>query len=199
MQLLHPFMPYITEEIWQALPHDESIPSIMVSKWPEYDPALDFTSDENDMEKIMSVIRAIRNRRAELNVAPSKLAHLTIQSHEPELYRKGEAYIRRLAYASGLNIITDAPADTEGLVVIVTNAATLYLPLAELVDLAAEKARLQKELKKAEGQLAAVEGKLSNPGFTAKAPENIIAQEKERAEKNRALVAKLRESLARLG
>ena len=198
MQLLHPFMPYITEEIWQALPHDESIPSIMVSKWPEYDPALDFTSDENDMEKIMSVIRAIRNRRAELNVAPSKLAHLTIQSHEPELYRKGEAYIRRLAYASGLNIITDAPADTEGLVVIVTNAATLYLPLAELVDLAAEKARLQKELKKAEGQLAAVEGKLSNPGFTAKAPENIIAQEKERAEKNRALVAKLRESLARL-
>ncbi|MEA4823268.1 MAG: valine--tRNA ligase [Clostridiaceae bacterium] len=198
LKLLHPFMPFITDEIWQALPHAEDAASIMVSAWPEYDPALDFTDDERDMEKLMSAIRAVRNRRAEMNITPSKLAHLTIQSHEPDLYRKGEAYIRRLAYASGLVATEEAPADTSGLVVIVTDAATLYLPLAELVDFSAERSRLQKELKKAEGQLAAVEAKLNNPGFTAKAPENVIALERDRAEKNRALVKKLRESLALL-
>ncbi|MDY3071375.1 MAG: valine--tRNA ligase, partial [Eubacteriales bacterium] len=122
-----------------------------------------------------------------------------VQSHEPDLYRRGEAYIRRLAYASGLETITEAPADPSGFVVIVTDAATLYLPLAELVDLSAERARLEKELKKAEDLLASVERKLANPGFTAKAPENVIAMERDRAEKNRALVAKLRDSLARLG
>ena len=151
------------------------------------------------MEKIMNAIRAIRNRRAEMNIAPSKLAHLTVQSHEPELYRRGEAYIRRLAYASGLETVEEAPADTAGLVSIVTDAATLYLPLAELVDLSAERARLEKELKKAEGQLAAVQNKLNNPGFTSKAPENVIAMERERLEKNKALVEKLRDSLAKLG
>ncbi len=199
MKLLHPFMPFITDEIWTALPHTEQAPSIMVSAWPEYDASLDFAADERDMEKIMNAIRAIRNRRAEMNIAPSKLAHLTVQSHEPELYRKGEAYIRRLAYASGLETIEEAPADTAGLISIVTDAATLYLPLAELVDLSAERARLEKELKKAEGQLAAVQNKLNNPGFTSKAPENVIAMERERLEKNRVLVEKLRDSLAKLG
>ncbi len=199
LKLLHPFMPFITDEIWTALPHEENAPSIMVSAWPEYSSALEFASEERDMEKLMSAIRAIRNRRAEMNIAPSKLAHLTVQSHEPELYLRGEAYIRRLAYASGLTATVEAPADTTGLVSIVTDAATLYLPLAELVDLSAERARLQKELKKAEGQLASVENKLNNPGFTSKAPENVIAMERERLEKNRALVEKLRDSLAKLG
>ncbi|MDY3286720.1 MAG: valine--tRNA ligase [Eubacteriales bacterium] len=199
LKLLHPFMPFLTDEIWQALPHTENVESIMISSWPAYDPALDFSDDERDMEKLMAAIRAVRNRRAEMNIAPSKLAHLTVQSHEPGLYRRGEAYIRRLAYASGLETITEAPADPSGFVVIVTDAATLYLPLAELVDLSAERARLEKELKKAEDLLASVERKLANPGFTAKAPENVIAMERDRAEKNRALVAKLRDSLARLG
>ncbi|MCI6908081.1 MAG: valine--tRNA ligase [Clostridiales bacterium] len=199
LKLLHPFMPFLTDEIWQALPHAENVESIMISSWPAYDPALDFSDDERDMEKLMAAIRAVRNRRAEMNIAPSKLAHLTVQSHEPDLYRRGEAYIRRLAYASGLETITEAPADPSGFVVIVTDAATLYLPLAELVDLSAERARLEKELKKAEDLLASVERKLANPGFTAKAPENVIAMERDRAEKNRALVAKLRDSLARLG
>ncbi len=199
LKLLHPFMPFLTDEIWHALPHAENVESIMISSWPAYDPALDFSDDERDMEKLMAAIRAVRNRRAEMNIAPSKLAHLTVQSHEPDLYRRGEAYIRRLAYASGLETITEAPADPSGFVVIVTDAATLYLPLAELVDLSAERARLEKELKKAEDLLASVERKLANPGFTAKAPENVIAMERDRAEKNRALVAKLRDSLARLG
>jgi len=199
LQLLHPFMPFITEEIWQALPHDESIPSIMVSKWPEYRADLDFAADEADMEKIMDAIRAVRNRRSEMNIAPSKQAALTIVSANTSIYEKGEAYIKRLAYASSLTVTTEHPASTDGLVTLVTGNATLYLPLAELVDLAAERARLEKELKKAEGGLAGVEAKLANEKFISKAPEAVIASERERADKLRALVANLKESIEKLG
>ncbi|MBR6747899.1 MAG: valine--tRNA ligase, partial [Clostridia bacterium] len=165
----------------------------------EYTAELDFAADEADMEHIMDAIRAVRNRRAEMNIAPSKQAALTIVSANTAIYEKGEAYIKRLAYASSLTVTTEHPASTDGLVTIVTGDATLYLPLAELVDFKAERARLEKELKKAEGGLAGIEAKLSNEKFLAKAPENIVASEKERADKFRALIANLKESLAKLG
>lgn len=195
MQLLHPFMPFITEEIWQALPHSEDNNTIMLSSWPQADERFDFTSDETAMEKIMDAIKAVRNRRAEMNVPPTKTAHLTIVSKEPEIYVDGEAYIRRLAYASGLDALAELPASTEGMVSIATNAATLLMPMAELVDTEKEIARLNKELAKAEGGLKGLNAKLNNPGFLAKAPENVVKSEQERREKLIALIANLNESL----
>jgi valyl-tRNA synthetase len=193
LKLLHPFMPFITEEIWQALPHTGD--SIMVSPWPQFDPTLDFAEDERNMETIMAAIRAIRNRRAEMNVPPSRRARLTIATSRPGLFADGEGYIRRLASASELVIGTSAPENTDGEVVIITDAATMYLPMRELVDIQAELARLAKERANAEQDLARTEGKLANAGFTAKAPANVVEQERRKAARLRELIAKIDESV----
>jgi valyl-tRNA synthetase len=196
LKLLHPFMPFVTEEIWQALPHEGDF--LMLQSWPKYEPALSFQEEAADMERVMDAIRAVRNRRAELNVPPSKKAALTIVSQQPEAYRAGEAFIARLAYASRVTVSEETPADTKGLVSAVTHDARLYLPLAELVDIGAEKARIQKERAKTMAELEKLENKLKNPGFAQKAPASVVAAETERAEKLRSLLLKLDESEAEL-
>ncbi|MCB6364993.1 valine--tRNA ligase [Intestinibacillus massiliensis] len=197
MQLLHPFMPFITETIWQALPHEGE--SIMVSKWPEYDEALHFAAEEAQMETLMDAIRAIRNRRAEMNVPPSKKAKVIVLSGQQDTFAAGSVFFAKLAYASEIEIVPEAPADAAKMVSVVTEDAQLYMPMNELIDFEKERARLAKEKEKAEGDLAFVLKKLDNPGFVAKAPEKVVNVEREKAEKARELIAKLEASLAALG
>lgn len=146
----------------------------------------------------MDLIRAIRARRAEMNVPPSKKAHLTVVTAKGEMFALGEAFLKRLAYGETVTITADAPADQKGMVSAVTADATVFMPLSELVDLEKEKARLTKDLGKKQGELKGLEGKLSNPGFLNKAPADVVAAEQERAEKLKTLIAKLEEQLANL-
>ena len=195
LKLLHPFMPFITEEIYQALPKCDGAEDIlMTAQWPEYTETLSFPAEESAMEAVMDLIRAIRARRAEMNVPPSKKAELMIVTDQAEPYQQGLHFIQRLAYASNVTFPETAPADVTGLVSVVTHDATAYLPLSELVDLAAERERIAKELEKAKNGLRITEGKLSNEKFVAHAPENVVNAEREKVTKYKELIAKLEES-----
>ena len=195
LKLLHPFMPFITEEIYQALPKCDGAEDIlMTAQWPEYTEALSFPAEESAMEAVMDLIRAIRARRAEMNVPPSKKAELMIVTDQAEPYQQGLHFIQRLAYASNVTFPETAPADVTGLVSVVTHDATAYLPLSELVDLAAERERIAKELEKAKNGLRITEGKLANEKFVAHAPENVVNAEREKVAKYQELIAKLEES-----
>ena len=196
LKLLHPFMPFITEEIYQAIPHDTE--SIMISKWPEYDPTLSFADEEAQMEKIMDAIRAIRNRRAEMNIPPSKKSKVYVETAFSEVFAVGSEFIKRLAYASDVEI-ADAFGDLGNTVTIVTNDAKIYIPLGDLVDFEAEAKRLQKELAAAEEKLAFINKKLDNPGFVNKAPEKVVQQNRDEAAKLTEKIANLRSSLENLG
>ena len=179
LKLLHPFMPFITEEIWQSLPHEGE--SIMTAKWPEYVGELSFPQAEEDMQRIMDAVRAIRNRRAEMNVPPSRKTHIFIATVLPQAFADGSAIISKLAYASQVSI-RDA-FDLEGAVTIVTDSAKIYIPTDELVDKAAEIARLGKELESVQKQLVQVESKLNNETFMSKAPANVVDGVKQNGEK----------------
>ena len=195
LKLLHPFMPFITEEIYQALPKCDGAEDIlMTAQWPEYTETLSFPAEESAMEAVMDLIRAIRARRAEMNVPPSKKAELMIVTDQAEPYQQGLHFIQRLAYASNVTFPETAPADVTGLVSVVTHDATAYLPLSELVDLAAERERIAKELEKAKNGLRITEGKLANKKFVAHAPENVVNAEREKVAKYQELIAKLEES-----
>ena len=194
LKLLHPFMPFITEEIWQALPHEGDF--LMLQSWPKADPAWADVNAKESMEAVMDVIRAIRARRSEMNVPPSKKAALTIITNEADIFASGEAHLKRLAWCSSVTVQQEDLTDTAGMVCDITHMAKLYMPLAELVDLAKEKARLEKDLGKKQGELKGLEGKLSNPGFLNKAPEHVVAAEKDRAEKLKVLIAKIEEQLS---
>ena len=196
LKLLHPFMPFITEEIYQAIPHDTE--SIMISKWPEYDPTLSFVDEEAQMEKIMDAIRAIRNRRAEMNIPPSKKSKVYVETAFADVFAVGSEFIKRLAYASDVEI-ADAFGDLGNTVTIVTNDAKIYIPLGDLVDFEVEAKRLQKELAAAEEKLAFINKKLDNPGFVNKAPEKVVQQNRDEAAKLTEKIANLRSSLENLG
>ena len=196
LKLLHPFMPFITEEIYQAIPHDTE--SIMISKWPEYDPTLSFADEEAQMEKIMDAIRAIRNRRAEMNIPPSKKSKVYVETAFSDVFAVGSEFIKRLAYASDVEI-ADAFGDLGNTVTIVTNDAKIYIPLGDLVDFEAEAKRLQMELAAAEEKLAFINKKLDNPGFVNKAPEKVVQQNRDEAAKLTEKIANLRSSLENLG
>ena len=196
LKLLHPFMPFITEEIYQAIPHDTE--SIMISKWPEYDPTLSFADEEAQMEKIMDAIRAIRNRRAEMNIPPSKKSKVYVETAFADVFAVGSEFIKRLAYASDVEI-ADGFGDLGNTVTIVTNDAKIYIPLGDLVDFEAEAKRLQKELAVAEEKLAFINKKLDNPGFVNKAPEKVVQQNRDEAAKLTEKIANLRSSLENLG
>ena len=174
LKLLHPFMPFITEEIWQALPHSGE--AIMISKWPEFKNELNFAEDEADFQIIMDAIRAVRVRRNEMNVPPSRKANLVISSDRKDLFEKCKPFIERLAYASGISF--EDKFDSQGAVCVITDAATIYMPMSDLIDLAGELERLEKELEKANVDKEFFEKKLNNPNFVAKAPEKVVAEQK---------------------
>lgn len=170
LKLLHPFMPFITEEIWQTLPHEGD--ALIVAQWPEYCQEHDFPEAELEMQRIMDVIRGVRNRRAEMNVPPSRKTKLYIATAEPNTFENGIAILNKLAYATQITI--GQAFDIEGAVTIVTNDAKVYIPMDELVDKKAELARLNKELETAKKQFAQVNGKLNNQGFLSKAPAQVV-------------------------
>ena len=195
LKLLHPFMPFITEEIWQTLPHDGE--SIMISAWPEYDPAHSFEAEEAEMERIMTAVRAIRNRRAEMNVPPSRKAKVYIATAYKPAFEHGSVFMQRLASASEVEVADSFELD--GAVCIVTADAKIYIPMGELVDLEAEKARLNKELAAVEKDLAFVNGKLSNENFVAKAPAAVVEAQREQKTRYEEKISMLKESIAKLG
>ena len=198
LKLLHPFMPFITEEIWQALPHSGDY--LMLQQWPEHHATLDFPEEERAMELIMDAIRAVRTRRAEMNVPPSKKAHLTVATLEQAVFTAGIPFLKRLGYARDVTLEgmaesgSSADAAARGMVEVITHAARLFMPLADLVDLDKERARIAKELKKNREELAKLETKLGNPGFVNKAPANVVEAERERCEKLKSFIAKLEAS-----
>ena len=196
LRLLHPFMPFITEEIWQSLPHEEE--ALIVAKWPEFRQNLQFAKEEAEMESVMDAIRAIRNRRAEMNVPPSKKAALYVLSSKAHMYKEGEGFIQRLAYAESVTILDKEPANIDGMVCCTTADAKLYIPMGELVDVAKELERIDKELEKARKNLAMLEGKLSNENFVARAPQPVVDAEREKATKAKDLIVQLEESAAAL-
>ena len=196
LALLHPFMPFITEEIWQALPHEGDF--LMTSRWPEYRGAFEFAAEEQAMEAVMAAINAVRSRRSEMNVPPSRKAAMILVSETPELYRQGAHFIKRLASVSELTVTETAPQSTDGMVSLVTASAAIYLPLADLVDIEKELERMAKEKEKAEQGLARIEAKLSNESFVSKAPANVVEGQRQQAEKYRALIANLEESMAQM-
>ena len=198
LKLLHPFMPFITEEIYQALPHtaEDKGEFIMLQKWPEYRTELSFPQEEEAMGLIIDAITAIRARRNEMNVAPSKKVHYTIATAHADTFARGIPFFKRLASASDVTVADANIPTPDGSIEVVTHAARVLMPLAELVDFEKELARIAKEKANAEKQLAGIENKLSNQGFIAKAPEAVVNGAREDAAKLRALIEKLDASAA---
>ena len=192
LRLLHPFMPFITEEIWQSLPHEGE--ALIVAQWPEYREDLAFKAEENHMESVMAAIRSIRNRRSEMNVPPSKKAALYVLTSKPDAFREGEGFIQRLAYADSVTMLDAEPADLNGMVTCATADAKLYIPMGQLVDVEKELERIAKELEKARKNLSSLEGKLGNENFVSRAPEHVVADIRDKAQKARDLIASLEQS-----
>ncbi len=194
LALLHPFMPFITEEIWQTMPHIGE--ALMVTDWPKFKEEFNFANEEAEFEKIMLVIKAIRNRRAEMNVPPSKKAKVCIQTAFADTFSTGTSYICRLASASEVEI--GDGFDAEGAVRVVTDAATVYMPMKELVDIEGELARLNKDLQKAIVDKEFFEKKLNNQGFVAKAPAAVIEQQRQGLAKALDKIKMIEESIAEI-
>ena len=195
LKLLHPFMPFITEEIWQSLPHEGE--ALMVAPWPVYDEALEFFEEEKEMERIMEAIGAIRNRRGEMNVPPSRKAQVFVETTFADTFQKGVPFFVKLASASEVKV--GDKFDVDGAVSIVTADATIKIPMAELVDMAAERARLTKERDATQKQLDGVLARLSNPSFTEKAPEAVVNTAREQAARLQEKIALLEQSMSQLG
>ncbi len=194
LKLLHPFMPFITEEIWQTLPHEGE--TIMTSSWPVYQDTLCFVQEEKEMERIMNAIRGIRNRRAEMNVPPSKKAKVSVATPYGDTFTAGIEFIKRLAYASEVEIGSEF--ELKDAVSIITEDAKIFIPMGELVDYKAEKQRLEKELAKAQKDLEFINKKLSNEGFLAKAPAAVVETQKENAAKLSEKISMIQESIAKI-
>mgnify|MGYP000829549786 FL=1 len=194
LKLLHPFMPFITEEIWQALTDGESI--LMLEDYPIYDEALSYTAEEENFGKIIAAIKGIRNIRSEMNVVPSVKAKIFIETAEQDTFSSGVMFFERLAYASEVTI-TDK-ADIEDAVTVVTDCARIFIPLSDIIDTEKEAARLDKEKKKALKDIEFLSSKLNNQGFLAKAPEQLIAAQKEKLAKAEEKLSKIEQSIAAL-
>ena len=196
LKLLHPFMPFITEEIWQALPHEGD--ALMMQSYPVYDESLNFPEDETSFGMVMDAIKAVRARRAEMNVPPSRKSHLIIVTDKAKAFTDGEKFICKLAYASGIEVRAGLPESTDGMVSVITDNARMFMPMAELVDLEKERARMEKELANAKKQLDGQIAKLANENFVSRAPEKVVNVEREKKAKLEALIENLEESLKNL-
>ncbi len=197
LKLLHPFMPFITEEIWQALPHEGE--ALMIAEYPRFRQELCFPEDEVNFEMVMEAIKAVRARRAEMNVPPSRKSHLIIVTGKAKAFTEGEKFICKLAYASGIQVTDQLPGSTDGMVSVITDNARMFMPMAELVDLEKERARMEKELANAKKQLDGQNAKLANENFVSRAPEHVVNLEREKKAKLEALIENLEDSLKKLG
>lgn len=199
LKLLHPYMPFITEELFQHIQNEEE--SIMISQWPEFKEEWNFKENEKEIDIVKEAVRTIRNIRSEMNVVPSKKAHVFIVSTDEmtkEIFTKSEVFFKTLAHASALSVQSDKDGIAEDAVSSVIHNAVIYLPFAELVDIEKEIERLNKEKEKMIKEIERVEKKLNNQGFVAKAPESVIAEEREKGEKYKAILCQLEERLSQL-
>ena len=190
LKLLHPFLPFITEEIWQSMPHEGD--TIMTQIYPKYDPSLSFPQDVRNMDAVIAVIRAVRQRRTDMNVPMSRKTRIYLNAADPAVFADAEPFFVKLAGASALDF--DACPDANA-VQIVTDAATAFIPMSELVDPEKERARLQKEKEKTEEDIRRIEAKLSNEGFVSKAPAAVVNAEREKLEKFRDLLSGIQSAL----
>ena len=198
MKLLHPYMPFITEEIYQALPHDTE--SIMISAWPKADPALQDKAAEKGMEAIMNAIRSIREMRSQVNVNPGKKvpAILLVSDELTEVFRENAAYIHLLANVDDMELLPLTADKPENAMASVNAGVEVYLPLKALIDVEVETARLNKELAGLQKEMHRVSGKLQNQGFLAKAPKEVVEKEQAKAEEFAAKIKTIEERLAYL-
>ena len=200
LKLLHPFMPFITEEIYQSLPHD--CESIMISEYPDTASIPSFAKESEDMARVIDAISAIRARRAEMNVAPSRKAKVYIATKYQECFSAAAGFFGRLASASEVIVADAFDAETvsgDNAVQIITDSAAIFLPMADIIDFEKEKARLAAEQKKLEDEISRIEKKLSNQGFVSKAPAAVVEGEKAKMEKYRENLAGVVAALAKLG
>ncbi len=197
LKLLHPFMPFITEEIYQALPG--SAATIMTQPWPEYDEKLHFAADEEDFDKIVDLIKAVRAVRAEMNVHPTKRASLILETADGSAFEKGGQYLAKFAFATDVTVTPKYEGDTAGMVQVVTHAARGFIPLMELIDRDKELARLNKEKAAAEKEIAMFEKQLANEGFVSKAPAAVVEGIRQKLAKSQDKLAMIQDSLAALG
>jgi valyl-tRNA synthetase len=195
LKLLHPFMPFITEEIYSGLPGEEG--SIMIKDYPAFDEALTFAAESDSMEKVLDAIRAIRARRAEMGVVPSRKAKVFIETRYPEAFAGASAFFEKMASASSVSVVDAFEDDTA--VRIITDSATIHIPLADMVDFEAERKRLEAELKTTESEIARAEGKLSNEGFIARAPAAVVDGERAKLEKYKEKRESIIAAIAKLG
>ena len=195
LKLLHPFMPFITEEIWQAIPND--CETIMMAKFPAYDESLNFADDEREFGRIMAAVKAIRNVRAEKNVPPSRKAHLFIDTDFTDTFEKGASFFERLASASDVTVGKNLKVENAAMAV--TDSAKIYLPMGDLIDREAELKRLRKDLENCEKEIKSTEGKLANKEFVSKAPEKVVNVEREKLARANERLLKIRESIRELG
>ncbi len=199
LKLLHPYMPFITEEIFCTLQSEEE--SIMIAKWPEYMESRSFARDERDIETIKEAVRGIRNVRTEMNVAPSKKAHVFVVSEKEDIrkiFDAGKLFFTSLAFASNVTIQCDKNGIAEDAVSVVIANADIYIPFAELIDIKQEIERLEKEEKRLDSEISRVNGMLGNERFMSKAPEAKITEEKEKLTKYTQMKQQVIERLAQL-
>ncbi len=198
LKMLHPFMPFLTDEVYRYLPGTDE--SVMISSWPQAYEELDFAQDAAKMEGVMEIIRAVRNLRAQMNVTPGRKASLILRAREgwASTLLEAEGYLKRLAFSTSVELIGEGDTNPEKSASAVCSAGELFIPLGELVDIEKELARLNKDQAKLESELARAQGKLNNPGFVGKAPENLVQAEREKLETNKQMLADLSERIEEL-
>ncbi len=196
LKLLHPFMPFVTEELYQALPG--SAETIMTQSWPTFDEAHDYPEDEADFAKLVDYIKAVRAIRAEMGVHPAKKTSMIIETADPAAFQKGNTYLAKFAFSTEVELTAKYEGDTTGMVQVVTPAARGFIPMMELIDREKELARLNKEKANVEKEIAMFERQLGNPGFVNKAPENVVAEVRQKLARSQEKLEKVEQSLAAL-
>jgi valyl-tRNA synthetase len=196
LALLHPFMPFITEEIYTALPGAQE--SLMTAQWPVYEPEMDYSADEADFEKVMDLIKAVRAVRNDMGVHPTKRTSMIIETSDATPFENGASYLAKFAFATELHFVEKYEGATTGMVQVVTHSARAFIPMMELIDRDKEMARLEKEKAQCEKDLQSLGAKLSNEGFVSKAPEKVVADLREKYTAAQAKLCKIEESIAAL-
>ena len=197
LKLLHPFMPFVTEEIYQALPG--SAETIMTQEWPTFDQAHDWPAEEADFAKVMDLIKAIRNIRNEMGVHPAKKTTLVIETGEPQAFEKGNVYLAKFAFATEVTLTDKYTGSTDGMVQVATSAARGFIPMMELIDREKELERLNKELEKAQKQADSFSRQLENPNFVQRAPEKLVNDTRAKLEAAQEKKEKILQAIAALG
>ena len=197
LKLLHPFMPFITEELYQALPG--SAETIMTQSWPTFDEAHNWAEEEEAFEKVMDYIKAVRTMRTEMNVHPAKKTSMIIETADPTPFRNAEVYLAKFAFATDVTFTEKYEGSTDGMVQVSTHTARGFIPMMELIDREKELARLNKEKAKAEKELAMFENQLANPKFVERAPAALVEEIRAKRTNSQSKLANIEQSIKALG